>query len=74
VRATGGEIRSREDAVRALDLVCGYLERAEPSNPAPLLIRRAQRLMNMTFVDIVKDLMPDSLSQLQRLAGDVDST
>jgi type VI secretion system protein ImpA len=69
-----GEIRSREDAVRVLDLVCAYLERAEPSNPAPLLIRRAQRLMAMTFVDIVKDLMPDSLSQLQRLAGDLETT
>ena len=40
-----GEIGTREDAVRMLDLVCSYLERHEPSNPAPLFIRRAQRLM-----------------------------
>ena len=65
--AMSGEIRSRDDAVQMLELVCNYLERHEPSNPAPLFIRRAQRL-------IVRDLMPDSLSQLEKLAGDVDKT
>jgi type VI secretion system protein ImpA len=64
-----GEIATREDAVHALDLVCSYLERHEPSNPAPLFIRRAQRLMTKNFVEIVKDLLPDSLSNLERLAG-----
>src|SRR5262249_658767 len=43
--AVVGEIRSRDDAVRMLELVCNYLERNEPSNPAPLFIRRAQRLI-----------------------------
>jgi len=70
--ALGGEIRTREDALRMLDLVCSYLERHEPSNPAPLFIRRAQRLIKKNFVEIVKDLMPDSLSQLERLAGEID--
>lgn len=68
----GGEIRTREEAVRMLELVCGYLERREPSNPAPLFIRRAQRLMTKNFVEIVKDLMPDSLSHLERLAGELE--
>ena len=64
-----GEIRSRDDAVRLLDLVCAYMKLHEPSNPAPLFIRRAQRLMRKDFVEIVKDLIPDSLSNLERLAG-----
>ena len=68
----GGEIRAREDALRMLDLVCSYLERHEPSNPAPLFIRRAQRLIKKNFVEIVRDLMPDSLSQLERLAGELE--
>jgi type VI secretion system protein ImpA len=68
--ATDGEIRTREDAVRMLDRVCSYLERNEPSNPAPLFIRRAQRLMTKSFLEIVKDLMPDSLSNLEKLAGE----
>jgi type VI secretion system protein ImpA len=66
----GDEIQSREQALRVLDLVCRYLERQEPSNPAPLLIRRAQRLMTKSFVEIVKDLMPESLSHLEGIAGD----
>jgi len=72
--AVAGEIRSRDDAVRMLELVCAYLERHEPSNPAPLFIRRAQRLIKKSFLEIVRDLMPDSLSQLEKLAGDVEKT
>jgi type VI secretion system protein ImpA len=72
--AMTGEIRSRDEAVQILELVCTYLERHEPSNPAPLFIRRAQRLIKKNFLEIVKDLMPDSLSQLEKLAGDVDKT
>lgn len=70
--ASDGQIRSRDDAARMLDLVCRYLERHEPSNPAPLLIRRAQRLMTKNFMEIVKDLLPDSLSNIERLAGEVE--
>jgi type VI secretion system protein ImpA len=67
--AAPGELRTREDAIRALERVCDFLERTEPTNPAPLFIRRAQRLMGMNFVDIVRELVPDSMSQLENLAG-----
>lgn len=62
-------IQSRQDALRMLDLVCDYLEKQEPSNPAPLLIRRAQKLMTMGFLDIIQDLAPDGLVQVKNLAG-----
>jgi type VI secretion system protein ImpA len=64
-----GQIRSREEAVRALELVCQYFERHEPSHPAPLFIRRAQRLTAKSFVEIVRDLIPDSIKQVEMLAG-----
>jgi type VI secretion system protein ImpA len=67
--AATGNLRSREDAVRALDRVCEYLERNEPTNPAPLFIRRAQRLMTMNFVDIIRDMVPDSMGQVETLTG-----
>lgn len=66
---TPAGIHSRDDAVRELERVCHWIEQHEPSNPAPLLIRRAQRLMNMGFIDIIRDLAPDSLDQVNRLAG-----
>ena len=71
--AINGQIRSREAAVHVLSLVCDYLERHEPSNPAPLFIRRAQRLMTKNFVEIVKELLPDSLGNLEKLAGEIES-
>ncbi len=67
--AVAGEIRSRDDALRALDAVCKFYELTEPGNPAPLLIRRAQRLINKSFVEIMQDLAPDSLSQIRNIAG-----
>ena len=63
------DIRSREDAVRMLNRVCEFIERTEPANPAPLFIRRAQQLMTKTFVEIIQDLAPDSLSQIQKMTG-----
>ena len=64
-----GTINSREDASRALERVCEWIERNEPSNPAPLLIRRSQRLMTKNFIDIIRDLVPDGLTQIEKLAG-----
>src|SRR5215470_7205802 len=72
--AATGEIRTRDDAVRMREAVCSFLERTEPSNPAPLFIRRAQRLIKKSFLEIVRDLMPDSLTQLEKVAGHVEKT
>jgi type VI secretion system protein ImpA len=69
-----GDLRTRADAVQLLEMVCRFMEQHEPSNPAPLLIRRAQRLVQMNFLEIVKDLMPDSLSAIEKLAGEVEKS
>jgi type VI secretion system protein ImpA len=69
VVSAAGVIQSRDDARRALDRVCEYLERTEPSNPASLFARRAQRLLNMPFLDIMRELSPDSISHLEMLTG-----
>jgi len=69
-RAEGnGKLRSRADARRQLELVCDFLERTEPSHPAPLLIRRAARLLDLNFVDIIRDLAPEATSQIENLGG-----
>jgi len=64
-----GEIRTRADAVRALDRVCEFLAQNEPTNPAPLLIRRAQRIMTMPFMDIIRELAPDAAGQVENITG-----
>jgi type VI secretion system protein ImpA len=67
-----GQIRSREDVVRLIDLICGYYQRAEPSSPVPLLLNRAKRLVTMSFVDIVKDMAPDAMPRIQMIGGNTD--
>ena len=64
-----GGLRSREDVKRILEQVCDFLQRTEPSNPAPLLIMRAHRLIDRSFVDIIQDLAPDALTQITQLSG-----
>lgn len=67
--ALAGEVRSREDVVRAIDKICAYYARYEPTSPLPLLLERCKRLVNASFLDIIRDLAPDSVSQVERLAG-----
>jgi type VI secretion system protein ImpA len=67
--APSGVIRNREDVVMLLDKICGYYERHEPSSPLPLLLQRCRRLAALSFLDIVKDLAPAALQQVEVIAG-----
>ena len=67
--AATGEIASREDVVRAIDAICRYYARQEPSSPVPLLLKRARGLVDKDFLDIIKDLAADSLGQVELVAG-----
>lgn len=67
-----GEIRSREDVVRALDQISAYYQRYEPSSPMPLLMKRCRRLATMSFLEIMKDVAPDAMSQATLLRGHSD--
>lgn len=70
--ARGGataEVRSREDVRRALQRACAWLEQHEPSNPASLFARRAERMLGMGFIDIVQELSPDSMQHIQMVTG-----
>ena len=64
-----GEINSREDVLRVLDKIVSYYERVEPSSPIPLLIKRSKRLVSASFMDIVRDIASDGLSQVENLRG-----
>ena len=68
--AAPGQIASREDVVRTLKLICDYYARSEPSSPVPLLLKRAQRLATGSFLDILRDLAPDALTQVEKVLGD----
>lgn len=64
-----GQVQSRADALHLLEKVKEYFLRHEPSHPAPLMIERLQRLINLNFLQIVNDLAPDGLRQLEIILG-----
>jgi type VI secretion system protein ImpA len=64
-----GQLATRQDAIALLEAVCIFIERTEPTNPAPLLIRRAKALMDKDFIEIMQDLAPDGLAQVHLIAG-----
>jgi type VI secretion system protein ImpA len=64
-----GVVRNRDDVIMLLDKICGYYERNEPSSPLPLLLQRCRRLATSSFLDIMKDLAPAALQQVEVIAG-----
>lgn len=64
-----GRIETAQDVIRRLDEICEYYTRREPSSPIPHLLRRAQRLVGMNFVDLMKELAPGGLSEFQIISG-----
>ena len=67
-----GPVGTRDDVVRALDLVLDYYKSNEPSSPVPLLVGRAKRLVPMSFLDAMKELAPAGLKELQAVSGNTD--
>lgn len=63
------DVASREDVTRLLDKVMQYYGRYEPSSPIPILLERAKRLVPMNFFEIMQDMAPDGIAQLQVLRG-----
>ncbi len=64
-----GVIRNSTDVLAALQSICDYYARAEPSSPVPLLLKRASRLVNKDFMAILKDLAPGGVSEAEVIGG-----
>jgi type VI secretion system protein ImpA len=62
-------IGSRDDVVRSLDEILAYYARHEPSSPLPMLLNRAKKLAHADFETIVRNLIPDGMSQFENLRG-----
>jgi type VI secretion system protein ImpA len=64
-----GDIMSRDDVKRVLEQLCAYYEQNEPSSPVPLLLRRAQRLAGMSFIEVMRDLAPGAAAEVEVIRG-----
>ena len=67
--ASFGQIRTRDEVVQALDAVCAYYSRHEPSSPVPILLERAKVLVAKDFMEILRNLAPDGVSQAEAIRG-----
>ncbi len=62
-------IKSRREAVQAMDAVANYFRNNEPNSPVPLLLERAKRWVSMDFLAVLADIAPDALEQARRVTG-----
>jgi type VI secretion system protein ImpA len=67
--SASGEIRSAQEALLAIEKVCRYFERHEPSSPVPLLLRRARKLVSKSFLEVIQDVCPDAMGQVLMVGG-----
>jgi type VI secretion system protein ImpA len=67
--AISGSVRSRDDVVRMIDKICEYYRQVEPGSPVPYLLRRAQKLAVMNFVDAMQELSLATPDQLRPAMG-----
>jgi type VI secretion system protein ImpA len=68
-----GAVRSRQDAIRALDAVAEFFRQTEPSSPVPLFIERAKRLVSKNFLEVLADVAPEGVAQARAAGGLRDS-
>lgn len=71
VKVTQG-VNSRDDVVKAIDLICEYYQYHEPSSPVPLLLGRARKLVKKDFRDILSELRLGSSGDIDHLFGRID--
>ncbi len=64
-----GELTNRDEVIRALDKMCEYFSRYEPSSPVPFLLKRAKRLMSKDFMEVLRDLAPGGTDNAKAILG-----
>ncbi len=66
---SSGSVQSRDDVIKLLDMICGYYETNEPSSPLPLLLKRARSIVHKDFLEVLEELVPDSVSMTEPVFG-----
>lgn len=67
--APRGPITSRDDVRRAIEDIREYYRQQEPSSPVPILLERAQRLIEKDFMEVLQDIASDGSSAAETLPG-----
>ena len=67
--AMPGQLASRRDVEKCLDLIIEFYERTEPSSPIPHLAQRIRRMVPMDFLQLIEEVAPGGLKDFKNVAG-----
>jgi type VI secretion system protein ImpA len=67
--SVSGVVKSRQDAIRALDAVAAFFKKTEPSSPIPMFLERAKRLVSKDFLEVLADIAPEAVPQARAAGG-----
>ena len=65
-------INNNQDVIKALNQICEYYHKNEPSSPIPLLIKRVIGLVGKDFMEVLRDIAPNGVEQVEFLSGSTD--
>lgn len=66
-------INNNQDVIKCLNLVSEYYRKNEPSSPIPLLLERVTRLVGKDFMEVLRDMAPNGVEQVEVLRGLLNS-
>ena len=69
--AISGEVANRDQVRLAMDKILRYYEGNEPGSPVPMFVRAAQKLVTMSFFDIMAKVDQSTMARLKEI-GDGD--
>lgn len=64
-----GQLASRKDVEKCLDMIIEFYERTEPSSPIPHLAGRLRRMVPMDFMQLIEEVAPGGLKDFKNVAG-----
>jgi type VI secretion system protein ImpA len=67
VESFEGQISNSKQVSIALEEICKYYRDKEPSSPIPILLERAQELIDKSFTEIIEELTPKGMEDVKRL-------
>ena len=62
-------INNSQDVIKTLNQICEYYYKNEPSSPIPLLLKRVVGLVGKDFMDVLKNIAPSGVEQVEFLSG-----
>lgn len=61
------EVSSRQQVIELIEKIERYYAQVEPSSPVPMLLGRAKKWAGMSFSEVIKDINPKHLDEMQHL-------